>query len=234
MNYAVTPTKLPIADIIAGTEHLPDTEAAELMSDVVRTVERARLPKPNFTKTERAALRNLQKDDTIIVLPADKGRATVLMNTDDYKMKITALVSDTNTYSKLKKDPTTRFRTKLVNIFKQWKKDKSISERLYWRLYLNAEEAPKLYGTPKIHKPNAPLRPIVSCCGSITYNAARYLATVLSPLVGNTIHSVKNSKELVDKLKGLVVPPGQKLVSYDGQSAFYQRPSGPSSQCYRA
>ena len=204
-------------------KRLPDTEAAELRSDVVRTVKRARLPKPNITKAERAALRNLQKDDTIIVLPADKGRATVLMNTDDYKTKISALVSDTNTYSKLKKDPNTRFKTKLVNIFKQWKKDKSISERLYWRLYPNAEEAPKLYGTPKIHKPNAPLRPIVSCCGSITYNAARYLATVLSPLVG-TQHSVKNSKELVDKLRGLVVPPGQKLVSYDVKALFTSVP----------
>ena len=228
LNYAVTPTKLPIADIIAGTEavgqHLPDTEAAELRSDVVRTVKRARLPKPNITKAERAAFRNLQKDDTIIILPADKGRSTVLMNTDDYKTKITVLVSDTNTYSKLKKDPTTRYKTKLVNIFKQWEKDKSISERLHWRLYPNAEEAPKLYGTPEIHKPNAPLRPIVSCCGSITYNAARYLATVLSLLVGNTIHSVKNSKELVDKLKGLVVPPGQKLMSYDVKALFTSVP----------
>ena len=107
-------------------KHLPDTEAVEGKRDEVRTVERARLPKPNITKTARAALRNLQKDDTIIVLPADKGRATVLMNTDDYMTMITALVSDTNTYSKLKKDPTTRFKTKLVNIFKQWKKYKSI------------------------------------------------------------------------------------------------------------
>ena len=135
LNYAVTPTKLPITDIITGTEamakHLTDTKAAELR--------------------------------TIIILPPDKGRATVLMNTDDYKIKITALVSDTNTYIKLKKDPTMRFKTKLFNIFKQWKKDKSISEQLYWCLYPIAEEAPKLYGTPKIHKPNAPLRPIVSC-----------------------------------------------------------------------
>ena len=44
-----------------------------------------------------------------------------------------------DTYSKLKKDPTTKFRTKLINILKQWKQDKSISNRLYWRLYLNAE-----------------------------------------------------------------------------------------------
>ena len=61
------------------------------------TVKRTRLLEPNITKAERAALRNLQKDDTIIVLPADKDRVTVLMN-PDYKTKITALMSDT--YSK--------------------------------------------------------------------------------------------------------------------------------------
>ena len=59
----------------------------------------------------------------------------------------------------------------------------------------------------------------MSCC--INYNAARYLATVLSPLVGNSIHSVKNSK---DKLKGLVVPPGLKLVSYDIKALFTSVP----------
>ena len=64
----------------------------------------------------------------------------------------------------------------------------------------------------------------MSCCGSITYNAARYLATVLSPLVGTTIHSVKNSKELVDKLEDLVVPPGRKLVSYDVTALFTSVP----------
>ena len=58
-------------------------------------------------------------------------------------------------------------------------------------------------------------------CGSITYNEPRYLATV-SP--GNTIHSVKNSKELVDKFKDLVVPPGQKLESYEIKALFTSVP----------
>ena len=35
---------------------------------------------------------------------------------------------------------------------------------------------------------------------------------------------VKNSKELVDKLKGLVVPPGQKLLSYDVKTLFTSVP----------
>ena len=83
---------------------------------------------------------------------------------------------------------------------------------------------PKLYVTPKIHKANYPIKPIVSSCGSITYNAVKYLTSVLTPLVGKNGHSVKNTKELVDKLKGMEIPPGQKLVSYDVTALFTSVP----------
>ena len=36
-----------------------------------------------------------------------------------------------------------------------------------------------------------------------------------APLVGKNCHSIKNTKKLVDKLRGLEIPPAQKLVSYD-------------------
>ena len=37
----------------------------------------------------------------------------------------------------------------------------------------------------------------------------------LGPLVGKNCHSIKNTKELVYKLRGLEIPPARKLVSYD-------------------
>ena len=53
----------------------------------------------------------------------------------------------------------------------------------------------KLNGTPKIHKNNTLLRPIVSSCGSITYNAAKYLASILSPpLWVRTVTASKTSR----------------------------------------
>ena len=50
------------------------------------------------------------------------------------------------------------------------------------------------------------------------------MANILTPLVGNNEHSVKNTKELVGKLQYLEVPPGQKLVSYDVTALFTSVP----------
>jgi hypothetical protein len=102
LNFAITPTKLPINDIIAQTESaarkLPPTAADSLRSEVVRAVKNAKLPPPNITKDERKALFELKKDKDIIILPADKGRATVILDTADYKAKVTELLADTSTY----------------------------------------------------------------------------------------------------------------------------------------
>jgi hypothetical protein len=51
------------------------------------------------------ALRSLKSNDLLTVLPADKGNATVVMNTSDYNQKAATLLDDI-TYTKLKKDPT--------------------------------------------------------------------------------------------------------------------------------
>ena len=77
------------------------------------------------------------------------------------------------------------------------KKDGKITEDQYKYLYPTSEATPRLYCTPKIHKANNPLRPIVDYAGSIGYNTSRALADLLGPLVGTTEHHVKNSKELL-------------------------------------
>ena len=69
---------------------------------------------------------------------------------------------------------------------KEWKRTQSISEALYYKIYPTSEAMPKLYGFPKIHKDNIPVRPIVSSISSTIYKTDKYLATVLSPLVGRT------------------------------------------------
>ena len=65
----------------------------------------AKLPKMNLTLAELKALRNLKKDDTIVEVAADKGKALVVMDKEEYVSKMEEKLSDETTYCKIKKDP---------------------------------------------------------------------------------------------------------------------------------
>ena len=228
LNFAVTPARLPTEDIITSTElackNLDDITAASLRSEVARSVKRKKNIKPNVPKEEIKALADLKKDETILILPADKGRATVVLDKSEYETKINNILSDTKTYETLKKDPTPNFKNKLINIIKPWKKDESVSKGLYRQLYPTSDQAPRFYGLPKIHKTDMPLRPIVSGIGSITEGCAKHLSKVLNCVKGKNGHSVKNSTDFVNKIKDLEVPPARKMVSFDVSALFTSIP----------
>ena len=53
----------------------------------------------------------------------------------------------------------------------------------------------------EVPKAALPLRPIVASRGSTIYNTARFVANILAPLVGRSPQHLKNSEDLVNKLK---------------------------------
>ena len=109
-------------------------------------------------------------------------------------------------------------------IISRLEKENKISKADKKYLYPTAENVPRIYGSPKIHKDGVPLRPIVDCIGSITYNVARSLADILSPLVGNTEHHVLNSKQLSDDFSDITVEEDEILNSHDVVSLFTNTP----------
>jgi hypothetical protein len=65
-----------------------------------------------------------------------------------------------------------------------------------------------------------PLRPIVSNIGTPTYQLSKYLAGLLSQLIGNLAHLVKNSFQFVQILESLRVQPEDLMVSFDMVSVY--------------
>ncbi|XP_068720552.1 uncharacterized protein [Montipora capricornis] len=147
---------------------------------------------------------------------------------------VKALLDDTNTYEKRTSDPTRAIKNKLIQTLKEWRKEKRIPNYLYNQLYPTAENVPKFYGLPKIHKKDVPLRPIVSSIGSVMYDTAKFLAKIMKPLVGLNSHHIVNSEDFVNKIAELEVPPGQKLVSYDVSSLFTSIPINEAIPVVRA
>ena len=230
LNFAVTPKEIPVDDFIIGIESAcravgPHSKESEtLRAHCVRVLKNAPPPKPNLKKSERIALEELAKDKNITIVPADKGRAVVVMNTVDYKNKAKQLLSDENTYQRLNKDPTSKFSNKLINQLKELKKEGGLDDREYRRVYPTSALIPRFYGLPKVHKQGAPLRPIVASRGSITYELAKLLAQILSPLVGKNGYALKNSAEMVEELGNLTLGSEDVLVSFDVTALFTKVP----------
>ena len=65
----------------------------------------AQLPKDNISVKERKALKDLKNDNDIIILPADKGCVTVILNKEDYYKKCDEHIKS-GPYEHLSKDPT--------------------------------------------------------------------------------------------------------------------------------
>ena len=73
----------------------------------------------------------------------------------------------------------------------------------------------KAYALPKIHKPDLKWRLIVSTIRSPTYNLVKYLSNILKLVSGKTNAFVKNSWDLKDSLKNIIVPKTHSLISLD-------------------
>ena len=142
-------------------------------------------PQPDLTKAQNSALRELKRDRDCIILTADNGVAMVIMDRQDYINKANTLLNQ-NTYRSIPRDPTTTIKNKLINILKRVKSQNGLDSITYKSMNPTGCVPPKFYGLPRIHKPDTPLRPVVSSCGSVTYVVAEELAKIFKPLVGKS------------------------------------------------
>ena len=201
----MTPKHIPTEAIVSSVEaalsrqrELPESAKDNIRSRVASTIQSASVTDSNLTKDERQALNRLKTDENIVILPADKGRVTAVMDKTDYYDKMVTLVNDKQTYEELKRDPTPTLQRKLNSKLLDLKKTDVIDIQRYNRLRCHVPQPPKLYGLPKLHKPNIPMRPIVSFCGSPTYELPKYLTTVLKPLTNETRHKLQSTENFID------------------------------------
>ena len=108
------------------------------------------------------------------------------MDRTEYNSKAQKLLDDGVTYKEIKTDPTNKLKTKLIKLLKKTNAEGGINDQLYKKMYPTRAVAPKVYGLPKIHKRDIPLRPIVSSMGSINCKVAKELSRILRPMVGTS------------------------------------------------
>ena len=221
------PFKEYVTAVEVACQNLKPSEADEFRADIARILKQARPSKSNISKEEWKAIKALRADKDHLVLTADKGVALVVID-KDYIQKMNQLLEDKNTYRLLKMDPTNKQKNRLFNILRRIKSEGRLEEYTYKKMYPTGASSPKLYGLPKIHKKDIPLRPIVSSQCSVSYGVAKELARILKPLSGNNNHQVLNSKEFADDIKKMKLEEGECIMSYDVAALFTSNPVKPA------
>lgn len=117
-NFSIPPKKIPVAKILSSVENgifsLKQSVKDTIRVSVANILKNCKVPATvNITKEQEKALDNLRKDETVKILPADKGRSIVVMDSDECKENIALLLNDTTTYLKLtdkRLNPTTKLK----------------------------------------------------------------------------------------------------------------------------
>ena len=157
---------------------------------------------------EFAALRELRRNKSIVILKPDKGNGVVILNKSDYISKIDTILADSSKFVKTTgryEDPFSMLNfvdTKVRDLLRDLKKKKCISDNDYMFMYPTGCKISTLYGLPKVHKQGCPIRPILSSVGSVNHNMAKFLVKILQPISVNP-YTCRDTHSFVNDIKGL-------------------------------
>ena len=123
--------------------------------------------------------KELKNNPDIIVRRADKSNIFIILDRTESKDKLDVILNDISKLKKITKNPILTLKTsinKLINKINKNKPTKIFKP-------ITGEYAPGyIYGTVEIHKENNPLRPIISQIPRPTYDIAKQLNAMITPL----------------------------------------------------
>ena len=99
------------------------------------------------------------------------------------------------------------------SLLKKLKAENALSEKNYNELSPTGSRIGILYGLPKIHKPNMPLRPILSSVDQYSYKLAKFFIPLLTPLTINPF-IITDSFSFVQELLNRGIDSRNVLISW--------------------
>ena len=156
----------------------------------------------NLSQDEQEALENLRRYEDIIIKPADKGLAVVVMDRARYVGEAMRQLSDKDVYLPLSNDPTAEMVDIINERVRRLHSDGYIIDSTLQFLLINCNaRAGRFYLLPKIHKKNSPGRPVISGCNTPTEKISAFVDHQLKHLVPQIPSYVKDTNDFLAKLK---------------------------------
>ena len=206
---------------------VPEALQGLIKSDLrgLERINRNNRERDNLSAEERRALNQLQKNQDIVIKPADKGSKIVIMDKTQYLIEANRQLNNPAHYRLIPGSLQSQTRDNIRKIVRELYEKKYISAKQKNYLFGQDPYRPRrFYLLPKIHKdPNTwtvpyeipPGRPIVSDCGSESCRSAEYIDHFLNPLSQKHSSYIKDTYEFVNKINTIDIPPGAMLFSID-------------------
>nr|VZI01066.1 unnamed protein product [Spirometra erinaceieuropaei] len=198
-------------------------EAKDLLRHRVSSLLMSHRKTHSLLRDEQKALRELKADTEIVILPADNGRSTVILDKVDYRNKALMRLNDRESYMV---SDAASLKSLLVRVNRVLSrlKEKVITVKEWYIAKPTETLMARFYGLPKVHKPDVPLRPIVSLRGTPTYGLANWLFQKLRFLTAGSETTVHSAEQFLDKIRAVTIEPNERMVSFDVVSLFTSIP----------
>ncbi|XP_044745111.1 uncharacterized protein LOC123306975 [Coccinella septempunctata] len=167
-------------------------------------------------KKDLNSIKRKIRNNDLVMVRADKGSCMVILERNLYIRKVEEFMRE-NGFVKLNYNPTSQ----LTNRIKNFKVSEEFENTFgkYKRLIHPNPRVPKLYGLPKLHKVNIPIRPVVSYTNTPAYRVSKFVNDALKELSElEPKYSIKKSGQLAESLKDLQIPDNAKLISLDAKN----------------
>jgi len=185
---------------------------------------------PNLTLKQIHTIRELRNNAELIIKPADKGGAVVVMATELYRAEALRQLNDTNYYEPLPAPLYPETSYKIYKVLEQMNRQGHISNKQlsYLKPDLNDITPRYFYLLPKIHKPrpkwphpNMPAgRPIVSDCNSESTRICEFIDHFLQPVSTKHPSYLKDTYDFINRIRGKIIEPHWLLISADVESLY--------------
>ena len=194
LNYKTSTENVPKLDIITGVERMAKNFAidqANYMRYQVLTI----LEKPkqkgkiNIAEKDCQKVRNWLKQNNLVLIESDKGRATCIIGESKVKAMMHTELSKTERYTPVNSDPTKICQAEVNKLLKELHVSNLITADELKKLEPKTPSIPSARPTLKAHKVPLKIRLIINTQGSVSYKIAnttgqKFSEHLVSSLVG--------------------------------------------------
>ena len=172
------------------------------------------------------AIESLRRNEKIRITRPDKRSDVVILKKSDHGTKMGNILNDASEFECLgtaaTADRTATIETKLQNRLRELLHSEQLPKQVYDEVRPTGSQRPRMYGLPKIQKVSTTLKPILSIVGSSHHKLAKWLASILEPVLEQfSTNCIKNSFTFAQTMQGLKLEGKDVyLRSFDISSLF--------------